>query len=196
MVREWIRDHDLSKILWRIICVIILFFAFNIKIVNLSTEQSAKILSAKRKNYTKELTDYELSEFIKLYPKFKEDIIFQDKDVDYIAEYPDSADWVTKRWFIYQAWDAKRFFYVQKRIQEALGIIQERKKSAGFIDQLKKRVAEKSTDAENKTPDSDLIISTQMLELHQKKADDTGDFTLDELALVEKRAEEIKGLFE
>ena len=204
MVREWMRDHDLDKILWRIVCVLILMFAFNLKIVHLSWEQSRQILEYKRKHYTKELTEYELDEFIKLYPKFKHDIIFQDKDIDQIAEYPDSADWATKRWFIYQAWDSKRFFYVQKRAQDAMGIIKVRKESLGLVGQLSKRVdkikeeenikAKHSNRKENQEPEKQ-DISQQMLEIHQKRIEDTKDFSLEELALIEKKSDELRKLF-
>ncbi len=204
MLREWMRDHDLEKILWRVICVLIVMFAFNLKIVDLSWDQSEKILEYKRKNYTKELTEYELNEFIKLYPKFKHDIIFQNVDIDKLAEYPDSAGWMAKRWFIYQAWDIDRFFYIQRRAQEAMGIIKTRKESLGLVSQLEKRV-NKHAEEERKKPkpygwdetkqEKKYDISEHMLGIQQQRAGNIGDFTIEELNLVEKKIDQLRELF-
>lgn len=180
MVKDLIKDLDLSKILWRIICVLIILFAFNIKIVNLSWEQAEKILDYKRDHYTKELNEYELDDFIRIYPKYKQDKIFQRVDTDYIMEYPDSTDWITKRWFIYQAWDIGRFFYIQKRVQQALNLIKIRKEAAGFAEQLENREDE---------------IAKQMFELQKSKAENTEDFSEDELNLVERKSEALNKIF-
>lgn len=197
MLKEWMRDHDLDKIFWRIVCVLILMFAFNIKIVDLSSDQAKNILDYKREHYTKELNEYELSEFIKLYPKFKSEEIFKNKDIDAIAENPEDADWITKRWFNYQAWDIQRFFYVKNRSIEALEIIKKQKEASGFISQLENRVNQNIKDAEDKknkkeNSEKKYDIAKQVLDIHKKQAEDNGDFTAEELRLVEKKAEELK----
>ena len=203
MLREWMRDHDLDKILWRIICVLILMFAFNLKIVHLSWEQPRKVLEYKREHYTKNLNEYELDEFIKLYPKFKEYTVKENVDIDKIAESPASADWLTKRWFIYQAWDAQRFFYIKNRAQEAMNIIKMRKESAGYVKQLSKQIQEKNAKEmaknrskyKNKNTEDENDLSQKMLNIHKSRVDDIGDFTFDELELVEKKSVELKNLF-
>lgn len=180
MVREWIKELDLEKILLRIICVLVLLFAFNIKVVSLSWEQAEKILKYKRTQYGEQLNDYELDEFIRIYPKFKQDKIFKRVDTDLLMEYPDKADWVTKRWFIYQAWDIGRFFYVQKRIQRALDLIDVRKEAANIMAQVDNREDE---------------LSQKILQEQKQRYENTDGLTDDELKWVEQKAETLKKLF-
>ena len=197
MLKEWMRDHDLDKIFWRIVCVLILMFAFNIKVVNLSSDQAKNVLDYKREHYTKELNEYELNDFIKLYPKFKSEEIFKNKDIDAIAENPEDADWITKRWFNYQTWDIQRFFYVKNRCVEALEIIKKQKTASGFISQLENRVKQNLKTAENEKNKKENLeekydIAKQVLDIHKKQAEDNGDFTAEELQLVAKKAEELE----
>ena len=204
MVREWMRDHDLAKILWRIVCVLIIMFAFNIKIVDLSWNQSDKILEYKRKNYTKELGEYELNEFIKLYPKFKQEVINENVGADKMAENPDAAGWMIKRWFSYHAWDIGRFFYVQKRAKEAMETIKKRKESRGVVTQLEKRIKKnieeemksKKTYGQDKSQQEEKYdISKHMLDIHKQRVENIGDFTVEELNLIENKSEELRKLF-
>ena len=197
MLKEWMREHDLDKIFWRIVCVLILMFAFNIKVVNLSSDQAKNVLDYKREHYTKELNEYELNDFIKLYPKFKSEEIFKNKDIDAIAENPEDADWITKRWFNYQTWDIQRFFYVKNRCVEALEIIKKQKTASGFISQLENRVKQNLKTAENEKNKKENLeekydIAKQVLDIHKKQAEDNGDFTAKELQLVAKKAEELE----
>lgn len=204
---DWIKYLDYEKILWRIICILFLIFVFNTKIVHLSWDQADKILSYKRDHYTNELTEYELDDFIRLYPKFQKDGISKRIDVDYLMIYPDSADWMTKRWFIYQAWDIDRFFYIKKRTQEAMEIIKARKEAAGFAKQFSDQINKENEIEEQKkknnkykpvsdnTEDKKYDITRQMLEVHQKRAEDMGDFSPEELELVEKKWQILTELF-
>lgn len=164
----------------RIVCVLVLMVAFNIKVVSLSWEQAEKVLKYKRTQYTQELNDYELDEFIRIYPKYKQDEIFQRVDTDVLMQNPEAADWVTKRWFIYQAWDIGRFFYVMKRIQKALDIIEIRRAAAGVIAQVEDREDE---------------LSQKLLEEQKKRYESTDGLTDKELKLVEDKATVLRKLF-
>ena len=142
--------------------------------------QTEKILNQKRANYTKELNKAELEEFIALYPKFKEDMLSIGTDIDYIREYPENANWVTNRWFMYKFWDIGRFFYVQKRAHEALLFAQERQQAL--------KIAEQFKDNEDET-------AQKLYEMQKEKADDLGDFSSAELQLVTEKAEALKKIF-
>lgn len=170
----------LSKIFWGVIALLVIIFICKINVSTLSSEQTQEVLAQKRQNYTKELNKEELENFINLYPKFKKDMISLEADIDYISEYPEKANWAVKRWFMYKFWDIGRFFYVQKRAQEALNFARERQKAADIAAQF--------VDSEDET-------SQKLYEMQKTKADDLGDFSLDELQLVSKKAEELKRIF-
>ena len=180
MVRDLLKEFDLEKIFWRIVCVLILMVAFNIKVVSLSWEQAEKVLKYKRTQYTQELNDYELDEFIRIYPKFKQDEIFQRVDLDLITKNPETADWVTKRWFIYQAWDIGRFFYVMKRIRKALDMIEIRKEAKSVIEQVETLEDE---------------LAQKILQEQQERYDNTDGLTEKELDMIEQKSETFRKLF-
>ena len=172
---ENINKSLISKIFWGVLALFLIVLLCRINVSTLSREQSETILSQKRVNYTKELNKTELEEFIALYPKFKEDMISIGADIDYIREYPEKANWSVKRW------DMGRFFYVQKRILEALAVIEARKKAASIASQFE--------NSEDET-------ARKLYEMQKEKVDDLGDFSLDELKLVTEKAEVLKKILE
>lgn len=179
MVKEFISNLNISKLFWITVGILVMVGAFNLKIFYSSHDQSEIILQKKRANYTKELTEKELNDFINVYTKFKEDGMFKHADMDYILENPDAADWTTGHWFSYQAWDIGRFAYIKKRVLEALSLIKRHRQAAGLASQLEDREDESSQ---------------QMLEYLKNKAEDNADFNEKELKLVQEKSEILKKL--
>jgi hypothetical protein len=91
----------------------------------------------------------------------------------------EALDWPSRIWFVYHQWDAERFSYVYKRLNELLKAIDVQRHSEAIIRQLSSR------------PDD---VSREMVKTHKKRIQEL-DLDAAEVQRVEEHEKELKKLF-
>ena len=170
-----------KRLAWLIIGIILILYVAKCQVTETVWKQANREISAKQQDYTTEITETELNDFIKLFPQYKELGFDDGLTVSYQVARPSKwLDWKSKIWFVYHQWDADRFFYVQQRIAALLFTLSIRRNAKALIKQLAA------------WPESSAV--QQMLEL-QKQRSEAGEGGVTELQLIEQKEEILKKLF-
>ena len=116
MVKRSLNDWTLF-----VIGLVAIVGVLNCHVAETSWVRCEKEVARKRPLYREEVTETEVEELARLWPKFLQEPFAKDEMVSYHTESVHNAlTWRMKMWFRYCHWDANRFFYVQQRIVEIL----------------------------------------------------------------------------
>lgn len=177
-----IEKFDVYRIAKIILAILIVMTAFRCEISQTSYDRAKKVIQYKQSLYNNTISAHELSEFIEIWPKYKEFSKEYDIYVPFMQVKPsDSINIKLKLWFTYHNWDVDRFFYVYQRLYSILQIIKIKRDAAELVKQLENRDDE---------------LSLNMLELQQRRMSDNGGFSPAEIVLVSSKERLLRSFFE
>ena len=176
MVKRSLNDWALF-----VIGLVAIVGVLNCHVAETSWVRYEKEVARKRPLYREEVTETEVEELARLWPKFLQEPFAQDMMVSYHTEsVRDALTWRIKMWFRYCHWDANRFFYVQQRIVEILKELELRNNARAVIKLLSARINDPAV-AE--------MIKVQKQRLKQKTYSEA------ELKIIEDRQEKLRKIF-
>ena len=172
-----VRDDLRHLMLWVIACVLVIQLS-QCHITESSWKRHTDVIAQKKQQERPELNAAEIREFIKLWPQFNQLHLNKEAYTSYSVE-KQELDWLSKIWFVYHQWDADRFSYVYKRLNDLLKAVEVRRHSQAIIKQLSSRADD---------------ISREMVKTHKRRID---ELQLDdaEAQLIEDNETELKKLF-
>ena len=148
------------------------------QMVETTWHRNQAVMAEKRNNYTVEISHDELNAFTKDWPEFNKLGLLKGVNIGSDGN-PDVFTWKMRIWLVYRHWDAKRFFYVRKRLLNSLEEISVRHEAENIIKQLKER------------SDS---LALQMID-YQNKRINSQEITKDELLMFSSQEDNLREMF-
>lgn len=173
---------NLSKTMFLVLGWVAIAGVLKIDVAETSWHRYYKTVTAKRPYYQETVTEVEVREIIKLWPRFMAQPFAKDMAVSaHVDSILNNMDWRAKYWFMRACWDANRFFYVQQRIVSLLKYLQVRRSALAIIKQMSYR---------RNDPTAREMIKAQQKRLTKES------FSQAEIEIAEKYEETLKKIFQ
>ncbi|MBR1903921.1 MAG: hypothetical protein IJ824_01935 [Alphaproteobacteria bacterium] len=172
-----VRDDLRNLMLW-VVAVVLILEHSKCHITEIAWERHEAAIAEKQKRARNELNADEIKDFMRLWPQFNKLHLNKEAYSSFSVE-KEELDWPSRIWFVYHQWDAERFSYVYKRLNELLKAMDVQRHSEAIIKQLGARTDD---------------ISREMVKTHQKRIQEL-DLNDAEVKRVEEHETELKKLF-
>ncbi len=172
-----VRDDLRNLMLW-VVAVVLILELSKCHITEIAWERHEAAIAEKQKRARNELNADEIKDFMRLWPQFNKLHLNKEAYSSFSVE-KEELDWPSRIWFVYHQWDAERFSYVYKRLNELLKAMDVQRHSEAIIKQLGARTDD---------------ISREMVKTHQKRIQEL-DLNDAEVKRVEEHETELKKLF-
>ena len=171
--------RDLRFLMLWVLALLLIMVVLRHHVVEYAWRRSEIAVAQKRLDYQVEISEAELIDFIRLWPKYKKLNLGETDDVSVKIENDYSwKNFLSSIWFLYHKWDPERFYYVRERVLYVLQTLDSQRYSQAVIQAL--------VHQKDKTAREMVKLQRQHLKAEQLGAEET--------ALISKYKEDLKEL--